>query len=117
MKVIANLIAEAVKVDDFTVDLVTPQPDPILPLQLEIFMIMDKEWSEEHDTTEATNLSGGEQSNYANLHANGTGPYVVKERQPEVSTVLVPTPDWRGATKSHHTEAIFTPNHQHHHPR
>src|SRR3546814_14606939 len=39
MKVIANLIKEAVKVDDFTVDLVTPQPDPILPLQLEIFKI------------------------------------------------------------------------------
>src|SRR3546814_4073813 len=42
MKVIANLIKEAVKVDDFTVDLVTPQPDPSLPLQLEIFMLMDR---------------------------------------------------------------------------
>src|SRR3546814_2177781 len=72
MKVIANLIKEAVKVDDFTVDLVTPQPDPILPLQLEIFMIMDKEWSEEHGSTKATNISGGDEGNYANLHANGT---------------------------------------------
>src|SRR3546814_2777795 len=61
MKVIANLIKEAVKVDDFTVDLVTPQPDPILPLQLEIFMIMDKEWSEEHGSTKATNISGGDE--------------------------------------------------------
>ncbi|HEY9548243.1 MAG TPA: ABC transporter substrate-binding protein, partial [Kiloniellaceae bacterium] len=102
-------IEEAVKVDDYTVDLVTPQPDPILPLQLEIFMIMDKEWSEEHDTTEATNISGGDQSNYANLHANGTGPYVVKERQPDVRTVLVPNPDWWGDNKSNVTEAIFTP--------
>src|SRR3546814_1847039 len=70
-------------------------------------MIMDKEWSEEHDTTEATNISGGDQSNYANLHANGTGPYVVKERQPDVRTVLVPNPDWWGDNKSNVTEAIF----------
>src|SRR3546814_18591276 len=75
-------------------------------------MIMDKEWSEEHDTTEATNISGGDQSNYANLHANGTGPYVVKERQPDVRTVLVPNPDWWGDNKSNVTEAIFTPTGQ-----
>src|SRR3546814_8631845 len=72
MKVIANLIKEAVKVDDFTVDLVTPQPDPILPLQLAIFMIMDQEWSAEHGSTKAPNISGGAEGNYANLHANGT---------------------------------------------
>src|SRR3546814_16512259 len=109
MKVIANLIKEAVKVDDFTVDLVTPQPDPILPLQLEIFMIMDKEWSEEHGSTKATNISGGDEGNYANLHANGTGPYMVKERQPDVRTVLVANPDWWGDNKSNVTEGIFTP--------
>src|SRR3546814_19290506 len=82
MKVIADLIEQAVKVDDYTVDLVTPPPDPILPLQLEIFMIMDQEWSEEHDTTEATNIRGSDPSNYANPHANGPGPYVATERQP-----------------------------------
>ena len=47
-----------VKNDDYTVDIVTPRPDPILPLQLEIFYIMDKEWSEEHNTIAATNVKG-----------------------------------------------------------
>ena len=42
LKVVANLIKEARKVDDYTVDLITPRPDPILPLQLEIFYIMDR---------------------------------------------------------------------------
>src|SRR3546814_13045888 len=108
MKVIANLIKEAVKVDDFTVDLVTPQPDPILPLQLEIFMIMDKEWSEEHGSTKATNISGGDEGNYANLHANGTGPYMVKDRQPDVRTDLVANHHWWGDNKSKVTDGIFT---------
>ncbi|MEQ8356469.1 MAG: ABC transporter substrate-binding protein [Kiloniellaceae bacterium] len=109
LKVVAGLIEKAVKVDDYTVDLVTAAPDPILPLQLEIFFIMDKEWSEEHNTTEATNVKGDDQGNYANLNANGTGPYMIKERQPDVRSVLVPNPNWWGDNKSNITEAIFTP--------
>ncbi len=109
MKVVAALIKEAVKVDDYTVDFITPRPDPILPLQLEIFYIMDKEWAEEHGTTEATNVKGDDQGNYANINANGTGPYMVKERQPDVKTVLVPNPNWWGDNKSNITEAVFTP--------
>ena len=109
MKVIAGLIKQAVKVDDYTVDLVTAEPNPILPLQLEIFMIMDKEWAEEHGATEATNVKGDDQGNYANLHANGTGPFMVKERQPDVRTVLEANPNWWGDAKSNVTEATFTP--------
>ena len=109
LKVVANLIKEVVKVDDYTVDLITPRPDPILPLQLEFFLIMDKEWSEEHGTTAATNIKGDDQGNYANLHENGTGAYMVKERQPDVRTVLVPNPNWWDDNKSNVTEAVFTP--------
>ena len=109
MKVVAGLIKDAVKVDDYTVDVVTPAPNPILPLQLEIFYIMDREWAEEHNTTEATNVKGDDQGNYANINANGTGPYMVKERQPDVKTVLVPNPNWWGNNESNITEAVFTP--------
>ena len=49
IKVVAGLIKEVKKVDDYTIDLVTNGPNPILPLQLEIFYIMDKEWAEEHN--------------------------------------------------------------------
>ena len=35
---------------------------------------MSKTWSEKNKTTEATNIKGDNQGNYANLHANGTGP-------------------------------------------
>ncbi len=109
LKVVAGLIEKAVKVDDFTVDLITPRPDPILPLQLEIFFIMDREWSEANNTTKATNVKGDDQGNFANLNANGTGPFMIKERQPDVRSVLVPNPNWWGVNKSNITEAIFTP--------
>ena len=83
MKLIAGLIKEARKLDDHTVEIVTPLPNPILPLQFEIFYIMDKEWSEQHGTVAATNVKGGDAGNHANINANGTGPYKVSERQPD----------------------------------
>jgi peptide/nickel transport system substrate-binding protein len=110
MKVVASLIKEAKVVDDYTVDIITPSPNPILPNQFEIFYIMDKQWAEEHKATEATNVKGGDEGNHANLNANGTGPFMVKERQSGVKTVLVRNPDyWNKDMKSNITEAIFTP--------
>ncbi len=109
LKVIAGMIKEVKIIDDYTVDLITPAPDPILPIQLEIFYIMDKDWAAEHKTSTATNLKGGEEGNYANLHANGTGPFMLKERQPGVKTVLVRNPDWWGSMVGNVTEAVFTP--------
>ena len=111
LKVVAGLIKEAKKIDDHTVALITPNPDPILPLQLEIFYIMDKEWAEANNTLSATNVKGGEEGNHANINANGTGPYKVRERQPDVRTILDRNPDWWGwdAMPGNVTEAIFTP--------
>ncbi len=87
----------------------SPTPNPILPLQLEIFYIMDRDWAKENNTQTATNVKGGEEGNFANMNANGTGPYMVKSRQPDVKTVLVPNPDWWGNRESNVTEAVFTP--------
>ena len=109
MKVIAGMIESVNIVDDHTIDLITPAPDPILPIQLEIFYVMDKDWAEEHNTATATNVKGGEEGNYANLNANGTGPYMLKERQPGVRTVLERNPNWWGEMEGNVTEGIFTP--------
>ena len=111
MKVIAPLIKAAKVVDDYTVDLVTNGPNPILPLQLEIFYIMDKQWAEKNGTTEATNVKGGDEGNYANLNANGTGPFMLKERQPGVRAVLERNPNYwnKDNIPTNVTEVIFTP--------
>lgn len=109
MKVVAALFAEVKAVDEYTVDIVTTSPNPILPLQLEIFYIMDKQWAQEHNTLEATNVKGGDEGNHANLNANGTGPFMVKDRQSGVKTTLVRSPSYWGEMKSNITEVIFTP--------
>ena len=109
MKVVAALIKEVKIIDDYTVDIVTPTPNPILPLQLEIFYIMDKQWAEKNKATAATNVKGGDEGNYANLNANGTGPFMLKSRQSGVKTELAKNPNYWGKTKGNVTEVIFTP--------
>ena len=66
--------ADIKKIDDYTVEVTTPAPNPILPREWAFLYIMSKTWSEKNKTTEATNIKGDNQGNYANLHANGTGP-------------------------------------------
>lgn len=109
MKVVAQLIKDVKIIDDHTVDIITPSPNPILPLQLEIFYIMDKSWAEKHNAVEATNVKGGDDGNYANLNANGTGPFMVAERQSGVKTILKRNDSYWGDIKGNVTDVIFTP--------
>ena len=89
--------------------IITPAPSPILPLQFEIFYIMDKQWAEKNKATAATNVKGGDEGNFANLNANGTGPFMLKSRQSGVKTELVRNPNYWGKMKGNVTEVVFTP--------
>jgi peptide/nickel transport system substrate-binding protein len=88
-------VKEVKKIDDYTVDFVTDGPDPILPNNLPTIAIMSKKWCEEHNTARAADLTKNEES-YATRNENGTGPFILKDRQPDVKTVLVKNPDWWG---------------------
>jgi peptide/nickel transport system substrate-binding protein len=88
-------VKEVKKVDDFTVDFITDGPDPILPYNLPTVAIMSQKWCEVNNTTRAADLTKNEES-YATRNANGTGPFILKERQPDVRTVLAKNPNWWG---------------------
>ena len=55
---------------------------------------MSKVWCEAHNATRAAMLKNDE--SYATRNANGTGPFMLKDRQPLVRTVLVKNPNWWG---------------------
>ena len=102
--------SEIRKVDDHTIEVITPTPNPILPREWTFLYIMSKAWAEKNKTTEATNVKGDNQGNYANLHANGTGPFMLTERQPDVKTVLKRYDGyWNKNIKSNVTEVVFQP--------
>jgi peptide/nickel transport system substrate-binding protein len=87
-------VKEVKKVDDNTVDFITDGPAPILPNYLAGIAIMSRAWCEAHNTTSAAMLK--DEESYATRNANGTGPFMLKDRQPAVRTVLVKNPNWWG---------------------
>ena len=102
-------IVEIVKIDDYTIDFVTEEPNPILYFEWDFWYIMDKEWAEENGAVAVTNVADPDQQSYANLHANGTGPFMVIERHPDVRTVAVPNPNWWDEPTHNLTEVILQP--------
>ncbi|MCT8971583.1 ABC transporter substrate-binding protein [Microbaculum marinisediminis] len=81
------------KVDDHTVDFVLASPNPILHYEWDTWGIMDKEWSEENNTTKVMSASD-ESPSYAGLHANGTGPFKITGHETGVKTVFQENTDW-----------------------
>ncbi|MBI1245433.1 MAG: ABC transporter substrate-binding protein [Alphaproteobacteria bacterium] len=94
------------KIDDFTVEFDTDGVDPIFPDQLTVWGIMSKAWAEKNNAVVAADITKNEES-FATRNANGTGPFVLKLREPDVKTVLVPNPNWWDKAKHDITEATF----------
>ena len=108
MKTYVGAIKEIKKIDDHTIDIITSQPFPILPEVIYLWRIMPKQWSEKNNATRPVDVRKGTE-NYASNNANGTGPFMLKSRQPGVRTVLVPNPSWWGKPEHNLTEVVFTP--------
>lgn len=101
-------VTDAKKVDDLTVDIITAGPAPVLVRQLTDVRIMSKAWCEKHNVVEVQDYLAKEET-YAVGHANGTGPYILKSREPDVKTVLEANPHWWGKMEGNVTEIIYTP--------
>jgi peptide/nickel transport system substrate-binding protein len=101
-------VEAAEKVDDLTVDLVLKGTDPIVLNYLTNIHILDKEWMSEHDALLPADIRKGKE-NFAVANSNGTGPFILKSRQPDAKTVLVVNPNWWDTPVHNLTRIEFTP--------
>jgi peptide/nickel transport system substrate-binding protein len=108
IKVYANAVGEPRKIDALTVEFNLKEVDPIFLQHLNALFIMSKAWCEKHDVTKPLDFTAKEQS-YTAFHANGTGPYMLVLRQPDVKTVFKRNPDWWGKFDGNVQEVIYTP--------
>ena len=108
IKVYANAVGEPKKIDDLTVEFNLKDVDPIFLQHLNALFIMSKSWCEQHDVTKPLDFTAKEQS-YTAFHANGTGPYMLVSRQPDVKTVYMRNPNWWGKFDGNVKEVIYTP--------
>jgi len=100
-------ITDVAVIDDYTVEVTTGAADPLLPAKLSVVLIMDQEWAEANDAVEVSDIQETEE-NYAVRNANGTGPYVLVEREVGVRTVLERNEDWWDENQGNVTRAVYT---------
>jgi len=100
-------VKEIRKIDDYTVEMETSVPNPILVDELATWYIMDKEWCEANNTVKPADLTKKEES-FATRNANGTGPFILKAREAEVKTTLGPNPNWWDKAKHNLTDVQFS---------
>ncbi|WP_295313727.1 ABC transporter substrate-binding protein [Roseobacter sp.] len=110
MKELIGSITEVRAVDDYTIEMVTDGPNPILPSNLTNLFIMDKGWTEANDTVNVQDFEGGELT-FATTNTNGTGPYVLQSREADVRTVMTRNDAYWGIDQfpMQVTEIIYTP--------
>ena len=101
-------IKEARKIDALTVDIITDGPTPTLLDQLTEVRLMNKAWALKFKVQRPQDYKNKEET-YTARHANGTGPFALKAREPDVKTVLVANPRWWGKLDPSITEVVYTP--------
>jgi peptide/nickel transport system substrate-binding protein len=108
MKATLSDIKEVRKVGDLAVEIETNGAFPILPDVISLTMIMSKKWCEENGAAKPVDKRKGIE-NTASFKANGTGPFRVRERQPDVRTVFTRNANYWGKIEGNAQEIIFTP--------
>jgi len=101
-------IDKVVKVNDSTVDFIMKSPNPVLLNQLTELRIMSKAWSEKNKSVEPKDIRTKDET-FSHRNAMGTGPYMVKEWQPDQRLVLVKNPNYWGNPSTNVTEIVYTP--------
>ena len=112
LRVYANASGIPKKIDDLTVEFTTNGPNPVELEHIQTINIMSKAWCEKNRATKPQNFTQKEEMITAR-QANGTGPYVLKAREPDVKTVLVKNPNWwglkAGRWEGNADEVVYTP--------
>ena len=114
MKVYGNAVGKPRKIDDYTVELTTPAPNPVMIDMLSAgnLFIMSKAWCEKNKVEKPQDFKNKEET-FAIRNAMGTGPYMLVTREPDVKTVLKKNPNWWGIKdkrfEGNVDEVIYTP--------
>ena len=108
MRSYTNDVKEVRKVGDHVVEIETKAPFPILPDVISLLYIMSKKWSEENQATRPVDRRKGVE-NAASFRANGTGPFRLRERQPNVKTSFVRNGNYWGKIEGNVLNVEYTP--------
>jgi len=108
MRSYTNDFKEVRKVDPFTVEIETKTPFPILPDVISLVFMMSKKWCEQNQAMVPVDRRKGIE-NAASFRANGTGPFRLGERQPNVKTTFQRNAAYWGKIEGNVQNVEYTP--------
>ncbi len=94
-KLYSNQVGVPRKIDDYTVEFRTAQPNPVVPIIATNIFIMSKRWCEKNNATKPQDFMNKEET-FSSRNAMGTGPYRLISYEPGVKTLLAKNPGWWG---------------------
>jgi peptide/nickel transport system substrate-binding protein len=111
-RVYANAIGKPRKIDAHTVELTTETANPVMLEMLVNLFIMDREWAIANKVEKVQDFTALEET-FAARNANGTGPFILATREPEVRTTFKKNPNWWAIAdkkfEGNVTEIVYTP--------
>jgi peptide/nickel transport system substrate-binding protein len=106
MKVFAASITDVKAVGTDQVEVLTDAPNAALLQSLPELRILSKSWADKNGASRPADMRQ-KQENFATRNANGTGPYRLSVREPDVRTVLTANSTWWDKPKTNITEATL----------
>jgi peptide/nickel transport system substrate-binding protein len=85
----------AKKIDDYTVEFTTAQPNPVGLISISEVPIMSKKWAEKNNAMNPQDFTTKEVT-FASRNAMGTGPFKLVSYEPGIKTTHVKNADWWG---------------------
>jgi peptide/nickel transport system substrate-binding protein len=112
-RVYGNAVGEPRKIDDYTVELTTPVPNPVmLEMLANSLFMMSKKWCEKNNAVKAQDFTN-EKEAYTARNAMGTGPFTLVSRDPDVKSTFKKNPNWWGLKENRFDgnvdEIVYTP--------
>ncbi|MBX3635427.1 MAG: ABC transporter substrate-binding protein [Rubrivivax sp.] len=106
--VYASALGTPVAVDPLTVEFRLAQVNPIFLQHVDAIMMMSRAWAEKHRVLRPLDFKNREES-HASFNANGTGPYMLVQRQPGIRTSYRRHAQWWDRHDGNVQEIVFTP--------
>ncbi len=95
-RVYGNAVGTPRKIDNYTVELTTPVPNPVmLEMLANSLFIMNKAWCEKNKVEKSQDFKNKEET-HAVRNAMGTGPFILVSREPDVKSVFRKNANWWG---------------------
>ena len=93
---------------DYSIEIATTEPNPILLNQLSNIFVISKAWATENFSIAPQNWNASQET-YASVNAMGTGPFKITLREPNTKTVFKKNKKWWGKVEHNLTSIELLP--------